>query len=209
VSLSPCSPSLPRRCSQWVTLTRPHAQAIVDDVTVDAAFRQECYSPADRSRFCPSDEHYIPTLLAVRGLEAEAACEASTTYTHWEGAGGRVGACVRGVQKEEGLYTASFVGCAQLAGAANLSVCQQTAPLAGAAAAAAPMPASPRAGDFPHPKTFGKAEVREGGRGGVSVCLLLQRCEAAIRPGMRCMLLHLLSVGHQPSHPYCRPLPSY
>ena len=101
MSLSPCSPSLPRRCSQWVTLTRPHAQAIVDDVTVDAAFRQECYSPADRSRFCPSDEHYIPTLLAVRGLEAEAACEASTTYTHWEGAGGWVGAC-EGCRKRRG-----------------------------------------------------------------------------------------------------------
>ena len=68
-----------------MTLTRQHAQAVVDDISVDSAFRQECYSPPDQSRFCASDEHYIPTLLAVRGLEAGADCRAATTYTHWEG----------------------------------------------------------------------------------------------------------------------------
>lgn len=44
------------------------------DTAVDAALRQDCFtSPMSKwgkrgSLFCASDEHFVPTLLAVLGL---------------------------------------------------------------------------------------------------------------------------------------------
>ena len=80
----------PSRCSQWFALTREHAEAVVADTAVDVAFRKGCWTSDDiSSHFCASDEHYIPTLLAVRGVGAEAeggaACDGELTYTRWDG----------------------------------------------------------------------------------------------------------------------------
>lgn len=36
-----------------------------------------------KDRFCVSDEHYIPTLLAHLGLANETNCRASVAYTSW------------------------------------------------------------------------------------------------------------------------------
>lgn len=36
------------------------------------------------SRACVADEHYFATLLATRGLEAGASCDAALTFTDWQ-----------------------------------------------------------------------------------------------------------------------------
>lgn len=46
---------------------------VVDDLALDPLFQKECWSRTDTAfrerkyRFCVSDEHYIPTLLAYLG----------------------------------------------------------------------------------------------------------------------------------------------
>lgn len=83
--------SIWRKSSQWVSLQRHHAQAVVDDTTVDAVFREECYcrmktdGSGKWSRFCVSDEHYIPTLLALQGSDVrnETYCSNGLTYSKW------------------------------------------------------------------------------------------------------------------------------
>ncbi len=37
------------------------------------------------SRFCVSDEHQVPTLLAHLGLEDETDCAASSHHVRWDG----------------------------------------------------------------------------------------------------------------------------
>eukprot|EP00887_Chlorella_sp_A99_P002188 scaffold21.g2188.t1 len=103
-----------RKSSQWFALTREHAQArrrrgspqlgggaarvagtalFVDDVVVDAIFRRHCYVGWDpyerRHRFCLSDEHMLPTLLAARGGLRNASdlylTPGSVTYALWRG----------------------------------------------------------------------------------------------------------------------------
>lgn len=74
--LAPNCPTPPPR-SQWFVLNRQHAELAAADTAVDAALRRDCLtSPMSQwgkpgSWFCASDEHYIPTLLAVHGLDNE------------------------------------------------------------------------------------------------------------------------------------------
>ena len=91
-----CGLPLPHR-SQWFMLQRRHAELVAADVGVDAAFRADCWTATDwwepGSRFCASDEHYVPTLLAVHGRDAETACSDAVMYTRWNGAS----KCARGL----------------------------------------------------------------------------------------------------------------
>ena len=45
-----------------------------------------CTDPAAcfPQRFCVSDEHYIPSLFALKGLDEQCACEGMATMTRWE-----------------------------------------------------------------------------------------------------------------------------
>jgi len=77
-----------RKSSQWSVLTRPHAQAVADDTAIDAIFRKTCYSrdwdeELGRQYACYSDEHYIPTLLAIRGWENATDCLGYTVAVDW------------------------------------------------------------------------------------------------------------------------------
>ncbi|KAI3426374.1 hypothetical protein D9Q98_008746 [Chlorella vulgaris] len=75
-----------RKSGQWFMLTRRHAEVVVQDEVVDQAFRQHCWVAQDwNERFCVSDEHYVPTLLAWSGMETETTCSSSVTYTEWRG----------------------------------------------------------------------------------------------------------------------------
>ncbi|GAB4823196.1 hypothetical protein N2152v2_010242 [Parachlorella kessleri] len=69
-----------RKSSQWKFLTRRHAELVVRDKLLIAAFHQECR--VNHSRWCLSAEHYIPTLLAHLGLGNETLCE-RLTYDEW------------------------------------------------------------------------------------------------------------------------------
>ena len=72
-----------------MSLQRHHAQAVADDTTVDAVFREECYcgkkTDGSLSRFCVSDEHYIPVVLAMQGSDVrnETYCSNGLTYSKW------------------------------------------------------------------------------------------------------------------------------
>eukprot|EP00890_Picochlorum_soloecismus_P006610 jgi/Picsp_1/774/NSC_04263-R1_core-2 i-branching beta- -n-acetylglucosaminyltransferase family protein len=74
------SPSVPlskwRKSNQWFAVRREHAAVILDDfatsvknIGVYTQFKRYCKNE------CISDEHYIPTLFSVRGLEKEMYCE--------------------------------------------------------------------------------------------------------------------------------------
>jgi hypothetical protein len=68
-----------RKSSQWFALQRKHAEIIVNDVEIEESFKNHCRLAADpdlngRIRDCISDEHYIPTLMAVHELEDEMDC---------------------------------------------------------------------------------------------------------------------------------------
>ncbi|KAK0588641.1 hypothetical protein LWI29_003557 [Acer saccharum] len=86
-----------RKGSQWVVLTRKHAEAVVNDTTVFPMFQQHCRRkslpefwrdrsfPADPSKEhnCIPDEHYVQTLLAQEGLEG-GITRRSLTYSSWD-----------------------------------------------------------------------------------------------------------------------------
>ncbi|KAK4409937.1 Glycosyltransferase BC10 [Sesamum angolense] len=86
-----------RKGSQWVVLTRKHAEIVVQDDTVYPMFKQHCKKkslpefwrdrplPADGSKEhnCIPDEHYVQTLLAQKGLEGEIT-RRSLTHTSWD-----------------------------------------------------------------------------------------------------------------------------
>ncbi|GJY32353.1 putative glycosyl transferase 14 [Tanacetum coccineum] len=100
-----------RKGSQWVILTRKHAEIIVKDEVVFPMFQQHCQAsdtirilweiipvrkslpefwrdrpvPADNSKEhnCIPDEHYVATLLAQKGLEGELT-RRSLTHTSWD-----------------------------------------------------------------------------------------------------------------------------
>ncbi|XP_052735134.1 glycosyltransferase BC10 isoform X4 [Vigna angularis] len=80
------SPKIPRekwrKGSQWITVIRKHAEAIVDDDVIFSVFKKYCKRrpPIDTSKGklnlklqklhnCIPDEHYVQTLLAVRYLD--------------------------------------------------------------------------------------------------------------------------------------------
>ncbi|KAG6656509.1 glycosyltransferase BC10 [Carya illinoinensis] len=86
-----------RKGSQWVVLTRKHAEVVVGDNTVFPMFQQHCKRkslpefwrdqplPTDTSKEhnCIPDEHYVQTLLAQEGLEGEVT-RRSLTYSSWD-----------------------------------------------------------------------------------------------------------------------------
>lgn len=80
-----------RKSTQWFSLIRRHAELIARETEINAVFEKECYvKPAEAgfsgfSRFCVSDEHYIPTVLAVKHLDSECACNGETTRSVWKG----------------------------------------------------------------------------------------------------------------------------
>ncbi|XP_050383615.1 glycosyltransferase BC10 isoform X1 [Argentina anserina] len=86
-----------RKGSQWVVLTRKHAEVVVKDNTVFPMFQLYCKRkslpefwrdrpvPADNSKEhnCIPDEHYVQTLLAQEGLEGEIT-RRSLTHSSWD-----------------------------------------------------------------------------------------------------------------------------
>ncbi|XP_028772342.1 glycosyltransferase BC10 [Neltuma alba] len=86
-----------RKGSQWAVLTRKHAEVVVNDETVFPMFQRYCKKkplpefwrdhpiPADTSKEhnCIPDEHYVQTLLALKGLEGEIT-RRSVTHTSWD-----------------------------------------------------------------------------------------------------------------------------
>lgn len=86
-----------RKGSQWVVLTRKHAEVVVKDDIVFPVFQWHCKRkslpefwrdhplPAEgwKEHNCIPDEHYVPTLLAQEGLEGEIT-RRSVTHTAWD-----------------------------------------------------------------------------------------------------------------------------
>ncbi|KAG7667284.1 hypothetical protein KSW81_001016 [Nannochloris sp. 'desiccata'] len=64
-----------RKSAQWFSLLRSHVQLTLQDEVVFTAFEDHCRSAFDgdygRWRDCYSDEHYLPTLLHMKGLQEE------------------------------------------------------------------------------------------------------------------------------------------
>ncbi|KAI3491281.1 hypothetical protein L1887_44373 [Cichorium endivia] len=93
------SPDIPedkwRKGSQWITLVRRHAEVVAYDHVVFPIFNKHCkrrplldLSKGNESLIeqqqhnCIPDEHYVPTLLAMRGIEDELA-RRTLTYSLW------------------------------------------------------------------------------------------------------------------------------
>ncbi|KAK9789383.1 hypothetical protein WJX73_006397 [Symbiochloris irregularis] len=81
-----------RKSAQWIALTRPHAQAVHEDEHVKPRFKEHCWIDVENWRkgwqvrsFCVADEHYIPTLLAMKGLDNETDCTGAVTHAWWDG----------------------------------------------------------------------------------------------------------------------------
>ncbi|GAB2284237.1 Glycosyltransferase bc10 [Dionaea muscipula] len=86
-----------RKGSQWVVLTRKHANVVVKDDKVIPVFQMHCKRkslpefwrdkpfPVDLSKEhnCIPDEHYVQTLLAQQGLEGEIT-RRSLTHSSWD-----------------------------------------------------------------------------------------------------------------------------
>ncbi|KAK3033050.1 hypothetical protein RJ639_035676 [Escallonia herrerae] len=76
-----------RKGSQWVALTRKHAEVVVqDDIRRSLPeFWRDHPLPADASKEhnCIPDEHYVSTLLAQEGLEEEIT-RRTLTHTSWD-----------------------------------------------------------------------------------------------------------------------------
>ncbi|KAL3813809.1 hypothetical protein ACJIZ3_015077 [Penstemon smallii] len=86
-----------RKGSQWVVLTRKHAEIVIRDESVFPMFQSHCKKkslpefwrdhpfPADSSKEhnCIPDEHYVQTLLAQKGLEGEIT-RRSLTHSSWD-----------------------------------------------------------------------------------------------------------------------------
>ncbi|GAB4846721.1 Glycosyltransferase bc10 [Ancistrocladus abbreviatus] len=86
-----------RKGSQWVVLSRKHANVVVNDDMVFPVFQLHCKRrslpefwrdkpfPADPSKEhnCIPDEHYVQTLLAQQGLEEEIT-RRSLTHSSWD-----------------------------------------------------------------------------------------------------------------------------
>ena len=76
-----------RKSWQWVGLERRHAHLVVQDTEIDSIFRLLCRARWDHDwcdfRVCYSDEHYIPTLLAMHGLDNETDCTGELTDKDW------------------------------------------------------------------------------------------------------------------------------
>ncbi|KAL8238157.1 hypothetical protein R6Q59_019238 [Mikania micrantha] len=93
------SPDIPedkwRKGSQWITLVKSHAEVVAYDHVVFPIFNKHCkrrplldLSKGNESlkeqqqHNCIPDEHYVPTLLAMRGFEDELV-RRTLTYSLW------------------------------------------------------------------------------------------------------------------------------
>ncbi|KAK1439813.1 hypothetical protein QVD17_05635 [Tagetes erecta] len=93
------SPDIPedrwRKGSQWITLVRRHAEVVAYDHVIFPIFNKHCkrrplldLSKGNESlkeqqqHNCIPDEHYVPTLLAMRGFEDELV-RRTLTYSLW------------------------------------------------------------------------------------------------------------------------------
>ncbi|KAG0583955.1 hypothetical protein M758_3G173500 [Ceratodon purpureus] len=84
-----------RKGSQWFVLIRKHAVEVVKDSTVFPVFQRYCKkmalpeftesSTTSWNHNCIPDEHYLPTLLAMRNMETEIE-RRSVTYSQWKSA---------------------------------------------------------------------------------------------------------------------------
>lgn len=79
-----------RKSTQWFMLTREHAQVVLEDEEIYRRFEEFCWSDHDpdyrRYRDCFSDEHYMPTLFAVKKIQTESNCGAiGIAATNWSG----------------------------------------------------------------------------------------------------------------------------
>jgi hypothetical protein len=88
-----------RKGSQWFTLTREHATAIVEDTKVFPVFIEHCKSKVTipdnstddplkngskkKPHNCIPDEHYIQTMFAMENLEEQTE-RRTLTYSRWE-----------------------------------------------------------------------------------------------------------------------------
>ncbi|KAK9842052.1 hypothetical protein WJX81_006318 [Elliptochloris bilobata] len=92
-----------RKSAQWFALARPLAQVIAADDHVAPVFERECFTYAPdgkvpapphlqalldagfrmQKRACVADEHYVPTLLAVHGLDNQTDCLGVMTHADW------------------------------------------------------------------------------------------------------------------------------
>lgn len=76
-----------RKSSQWFALNRKHAELVAHDREVLSLFGKHCYvgwdDQEDRHRDCVSDQHYVPSLLAMYGLDNETTCDV-TGGTAWQ-----------------------------------------------------------------------------------------------------------------------------
>lgn len=76
-----------RKSSQFWSLIRAHAKVVVEDVDIFRKFEEFCLHDEDRD--CFSDEHWIPTLLAVHGRQEECQCRNGSrgswgiSFTDW------------------------------------------------------------------------------------------------------------------------------
>ena len=69
-----------RRSGQWIGLIKKHAEIIVRDQAISAAFERHCERKAS--------EHYMAVVLAAHDLEDETICatsSVSTSYRSWTG----------------------------------------------------------------------------------------------------------------------------
>lgn len=64
-----------RKSAQWFSMIRSHAEVALRDKVVFTAFEDYCRTAFDgdvgKFRECYSDEHYLPTLLYMKGLQEE------------------------------------------------------------------------------------------------------------------------------------------
>eukprot|EP00884_Botryococcus_braunii_P021242 jgi/Botrbrau1/7801/Bobra.0159s0229.1 len=92
-----------RKSSQWFVLSRELAAVVAHDHEVATVFEVECFSYLPDTdldvpphvqealdanitipkRECVADEHYVPTLLAMHGLESKTDCLGALMYTEW------------------------------------------------------------------------------------------------------------------------------
>jgi hypothetical protein len=76
-----------RKSWQWIALVRDHADLVLKDTKVDKIFRSLCRPRWDHGwcdfRVCYSDEHYVPTLLAIHGLDNETDCHGELIDRDW------------------------------------------------------------------------------------------------------------------------------
>ncbi|CAK9315461.1 unnamed protein product [Citrullus colocynthis] len=80
-----------RKGSQWITLVRKHAEVVVNDAIIFPVFKKLCKKQEvdkiviQKEKYHPNcipDEHYLQTLLSIRGLENELE-RRTLTYSTW------------------------------------------------------------------------------------------------------------------------------